>query len=278
MSKKNVNAMIATMFSLILAACGGDGGSSSGGDTPTDGKDKPTGGDETPTVNEAQGIYRGMTDAGRELVALVLDNGDLFFLYDSEGVSELALGGVVLGNADAITGDFVANDATDINFDEDGSESASVTATYVVGQYLTGDIDDTSSGSVGFTSSYDDDYENTPDVTAVAESYLGYYEGFSASDNESELVIISFDENGTFTGSSEVSSDCSFDGTITPRATGNLFDLSVSFSDTDCVYDGKTLDGIAYHDQENYRLFIAAPTEDNSGGMFFHGYDESRLP
>lgn len=261
---------VVSLFTLALAACGGSDSS------PTE-KEVPTPGEETPTANEAQGIYRGMTDTGRRLLAFVLDDGDHAILYGSEGVSEFALSGTILGNATASQGTFTSSGATSISFEERTTTEVSIAADYVTGQYLTGSIQVPGAEAVEFTSSYEDDYDNSPDLAASSDTYMGYYEGFLDSVREGALIVISISEDGRITGSREASPSCSFEGEIKPRATGNLFDVSVSFSRLDCLLSEQTLTGVAYHDGENFRLYIAAPTEDRQGGLFFYGFNEGHM-
>ncbi|MFO7528954.1 MAG: hypothetical protein R6W86_09155 [Marinobacter sp.] len=173
--------------------------------------------EKTPTVNEAQGIYKGITDTGRRLVALALDGGDHAFLYGREGVNEFLLSGTILGNATASQEAFTSTGATSLNFIEQSTSGVSITANYVVGQYLTESIEVPGADSVEITSSYEDDYNSSPYLTA---------------------------------------------------SSGNLFDVSVSFAKLDCrLLANQTLTGVAYHDGENFRLYIAAPTEDRQGGL-----------
>lgn len=261
---------IVSLFTVTLAACGGDNSSN--------GKDPSTGGDKPPTVNEAQGIYKGMTDSGRRLIALVLDDGDHAFLYGREGVNEFALSGTILGNASAENGDFASGKATDVSFDDSAKREVSVTANYIVGQYLTGTIEIPEGDPVGFTISYDIDYDGTPDLAASSGTYQGYYKGFVDSVSESALIVVTIAEDGSLTGSREIPTGCVFDGEIVPRATGNLFDVSMSFSSADCALSGQTLSGVAYHDSNNFRLYMAAPTDDKQGGLFFYGFDEKHMP
>lgn len=253
------------MLTVVLVACGG------GNSSPS--KDEPA-----PIVQEAPGIYRGLTDTGRKLVALVLDNGNLYFLYGAEGASEFTLSGAIVGIAGTAAGDFTSVSATDIDLESPGSESAKITANYVVGQYLTGTVDSASEGAIGFTTAYDSDYDKAPDLSAAAGEYLGHYKGYGESASDSGLVVVTINEDGSFTGTSEITTVCRLDGKLSPRTSGNIFDVTVSFPDPDCVLSGKTFSGAAYHDSGHFSLYMAAPTIDLEGGVFFYGLDTKHLP
>lgn len=236
---------------LSLAACGGGGGSSSSG-----------GGQAT---TDAQGLYQGVTDTGRVITGVVLSSGVYYFLYGQEGGGADVLAGVVQGSASAGGGNFASLNAKDFNLEGLGVLDAGVTATYLSGQYLNGTVSYGAGDTVTFTAAYDADYELTPDLAAVAGAFAGETEAPGGA----ESADIAFDAAGGFAGAA--SGGCDFTGTIAPRSEGNVFNLSVTFADADCLYDGSTLTGIAYYDADAEAVYMAAPDAARSGGVFFYG-------
>lgn len=90
---------------------------------------------------------------------------------------------------------------------------------------------DPSFGSVSFTSTYDADYDATPNLTALA----GTFTGEVASSGGMESGSATIESNGSFTGST--ASGCTFTGTAVPRSRGNVFDISISFGGALCKYN-----------------------------------------
>lgn len=253
-------------LAFLLSACGGDGSARKVEKEVVEEQEENEE-PETAKENEAQGVYRGLTDTGRDLLTMVRDDGEYYMLYYVSGKPVYDLSGVVIGTAGASEGNFSSTDANDLNFIDRTSTRLGIEADYKSGDYLTG-IMENSDGGEGFTIAYDPDYDNTPDMAAFAGSYRGYYQGFLDSVVESSLVIVTIDADGTLTASSEIPS-CMFTGQVAPRAAGNLFDVEVAFSETDCLLTGITLTGTAYHDSE--AMFFAAPADDKQGGLFFSG-------
>lgn len=238
---------------LVLTACGGGGGSNS---------------DDSPaSSNEAKGVYRGATDTGRTLLAVVLDSGESYFFLGAEGGGYDAVEGLVHGVATAARGGLSIAPARRFYLDGDGEPvlAVSVEATYVQGQYLTGQVVDDQGEAMGFTSAPDGD------VVANLDDLEGVYAGGFDTVAGTQFTTIEVGADGALTGRVSVEAYCSFSGAVVPKAEGMAFNLSISFDDPDCLYDGQTLGGILFHDRENERIYIAALKSDRSAGVFFYG-------
>tara|TARA_B100000676_G_scaffold313043_1_gene390902 strand:+ start:2283 stop:3128 length:846 start_codon:yes stop_codon:yes gene_type:complete len=239
-------------LTLALVACGGGGGSAN-----------PV---PEPSVSEAKGVYRGNTDTARSLVAVLQGNGNYYLFYGEKSGHDPVVG-AVQGHATAVAGNLDSRNARDFNLEGDGIRDASVSATYVSGQYLTGSVDYGAGESMGFTTTYDDDYEKPADL-AVAE---GEYPGRFDTTDGSQYTIVTLTAEGGLSGVTEQAGGCDFSGDITPRNDGNLFRLSLSFDDPDCRYHGQTLHGTLYRHTDSGIIYAAALTADRTGSVFFYG-------
>jgi len=246
------------LTTLTIAACGGNGSS-----------------DKEPVVpdNEAQGVYQGLMDTGKGLTALVRNDGEFYILVQEADSRRDDLSAVIFGTATADDGNFVADDAIVRNLNGGEAESYSVSASYVVDEYLTGIMTHVATGgAVGFTVSSVTDGEGSPDLGKISgDFYSGFYKGVLDAASESEYASVRIDENGSLVGTRNVIVNCGFVGTLSPRSGSHLFNVSISFPNSGCFLGNEELKGVAYHDEDQNQLFLAVPNADKSGGLFFSG-------
>lgn len=245
-------ALLTAPLVTVLAACGG--GSS----------DDSAGMPVTPADPAPEGFYAGTSDIGAQLLGVVLDNGDYYVLYgeDVGGVYELE--GVVQGRGTARGDRFTSSNVRDFNFVDGQVYQGSLDATFTRQQNLTGEVVEDGTGEeVGFSLAYDDSYEQTPDLTEDA----GTYQGTALNPAGQSGADVDIDAQGNFSGEDDLG--CQFDGTVTPRESGDVYNLSVTFDGNVCTYDGETLNGIVI--AQDGDLIAVAPNAARTGGIFFIG-------
>jgi hypothetical protein len=234
---------------LTLAACGGGGG----------------GGDSSPTpTTQAEGLYSGATNTGRAITGLVLDDGTYYVLYSSVGAPN-SIAGVVQGNGTSTASTFTSSNTRDFNLEGFGVMSATLSATYIDNQSLSGTVTYSGGGSTTFSGTYDSLYEATPSLAALAGTFTGQV----ASSVGMENAAVTVSSNGTFSGIS--SGGCSFTGTVAPRARGNVFDIAITFGGAPCLFANETLSGIGFFNASAKRLLVATPNAARTDGALFVG-------
>jgi len=252
---RNFKALWSIPLVSLLVACGGGGGG--GGDSSSD--PAPVAHDPAP-----EGFYEGTSDLGAKLMGVVLDNGDYYVLHGQDSGGTYLLQGVVLGHGTAQGDRFTSSDARDFDFLDGQIYQGSLDATFTQKQNLTGTITESGGGeNVGFSLAYDASYEQSPDLTADA----GSYQGTALSPEGQGNAEVDVDTQGHFSGLDEFG--CQFDGTMTPRDSGDVYDLSVSFQGSVCAYPGQTMQGIVV--AEDGELIAVAPNAARTGGVFFIG-------
>ncbi|MAO60759.1 MAG: hypothetical protein CL549_06620 [Alcanivorax sp.] len=247
---KTIHALWGLPLVAVLAACGGDGSDGSDGSEPRDAA--------------PEGFYEGTSDLGAQLTGVVLDNGDYYILYGEESGAMYQLQGVVQGRGVARGDRFTSSNARDFSFSDGEVYQGSLDATFTRKQNLTGTIEEDGSGEeVGFSLAYDDSYEQTPDLTEDAGTYLGTALN-PGGQGDAEVEI---DAQGNFLGVDDFG--CEFNGTLAPRDSGDVYNLNVTFEGNICTYDGETLQGIVVVQEGD--VIAIAPNDERTGGIFFIG-------
>lgn len=121
--------------------------------------------------------------------------------------------------------------------------------------YFTGDTEN-------FTSTYDGDSESAPNLNLVAGNYSGL-----RADNQT--VTVTVDSTGTLSGHS--TDGCTFAGTLSPRAKGNVFNHSVTFGGGSCRNGTDTVKGVVFYDALTNRLYSAALNSARTTSLIFFG-------
>lgn len=242
---------ILSATALALAACGGD----DGGTTTT-----------TQSAETAEGLWVGTTDSNRAISGLVLDDGTYYVLYSAIGNPSL-IAGVVQGHGTSNNGNFTSTDARDFNLEGLGVLDATVSASYMVRQSFNGNVMYTSGGTTAFTSAYDSQYDLTPSLATLA----GTYTGTVALSQGYEAATVTVGSNGAVSGVG--TSGCTLTGNASPRASGNVYNLTITFGGAPCYFAGQTFTGIAYYDSDvnDKRLYAAAPNAARTDGVLFVG-------
>ena len=201
-----------------------------------------------PTAPSAEGRWTGTTPTGRAVAGLVLEDGSYWLFYSARD-NPLVLAGLVQGTGTSHSGSFGSSNTRDFNLEGAGIRAATMRGSYVPNKSFDGTIAYVTGETESFTSTSDADSESAPNLTLVAGTYAGL-----RADNQT--ITMTVDSTGTLSGHS--SKGCTFGGTLCPRATGNVFHVTVTFEGGACPQGTETLSGLALYDAATQRLYIAA--------------------
>jgi len=233
---------------LLLAGCGGGSIDGDGG-----------GGD----AGVAEGTYDGNTEDGRATYGIVLGDDRYWMLYTVAG-DDSTIAGFVQGSGDSDDGIFRSTDLRDFSLEAGGVAEADLEASYDQGHFLDGVLDYGSFGTLSFESTYDDLWEGSPSLSAIA----GYYQGQLGSTVGSEPAELLIAANGTLSGYSLVSG-CEFDGGIAARSDGNAYDLTIAFGPA-CA-SLPPINGVAIYVPDSQGLLATLVDVPRTLGMVFVG-------
>lgn len=225
MSKARTTKQLALAFAAtaVLAACGGGGDPATFTVTPT-----------------ASGIWKGSTDAGRAVTAVVLEDGSYYMIYSGAADAASVAGGVQ-GSGSLTESTFASASGLNYNFEGAGVQPATLSASLQPFSTLVGNVTNATSGSFGFQTSYSADSRNTPSLATLAGDYPGQVT-FALGVRPAVFAV-------TATGQvSTVINACTITGTVAPRTDINAYDLTIVFGGAPCVFPNASFSGVAYHD------------------------------
>lgn len=209
----------------------------------------------TIVTGTAEGRWTGATNSGQPARVVILDNGTFYITYSD--IPSALLAGVVQGTASAINGQLASADAVEYPISYDHGSSPSMAAT-VSGTYLPGrSLQLTIVSALGtriLTATYDAGSELPANPAAIE----GAYNGFTAHTAGGFAAVFTVASGGSFSGSNE---GCRFSGTITPHASGNIFDFTANSAagPTGCIFGRGPIAGIAFYDAASRELHAYAP-------------------
>lgn len=238
--------ILTVAIAASVSACGGGGGGT------------------TSTPSPAEGLWQGTTSTNRSVSGFVLDDGTYWFLYSVAG-SPSIIAGAAQGNASASNGSFSSSNGKDFNLEGSGISDFTMAGTYTARTSLNGTMTYSPSGTVTFTNTYNPDYDLTPSLAAMA----GNYAGAAATSAGVEPTAVAISGSGVITGSGQ--SGCLFTGIATPRARGNVYNISVTFGGGVCTLGTSTVSGIAHFDAATKILRSAALNSARTDGFIFVG-------
>lgn len=222
---KNKTKFLALSLCTVLAGCGGGGGGGSAAN---------------PSVSPlaAQGVYQGTTSTGAAFETVVLDDGTYYTLAGSQAGSTFIVSDLLQGQGTSNGSTFSSSDLRDFSYTgltQAGTLSATVNpGVNIAGNLTEGGATETFSGSAPANSTYD--YNAPADLSTISGNW-------TLSSLQGASTAVTINTNGTFTGFSQ---GCSFNGTLTPRASGkNIFDVAVQFGPSPCVLANQSTSGIA---------------------------------
>ncbi|MGK0373115.1 MAG: hypothetical protein ACJAW1_003386 [Glaciecola sp.] len=215
-------------------------------------------------TSPAEGLWVGITDSGRGVQGLVLDDGTYYFIYTD--LEQLYVGGVFIGSSSVSGSAFNSSNGKDFNLEGLGVLNATVSGTISPNQTFNSGV---SYGSEflpsSFTSTYSDDYDLTPSLASLAGTFVGDV-AFSLGYENASLTI---GTDGFITG--ESSGGCSFIGRTYPRASGNVFNVTITFGGSPCYFSNETFEGIIYYNASGNYIYSVTPNSSRSDGVLFFG-------
>jgi hypothetical protein len=239
--------ILAVAIAASMSACGGGGG-----------------GGTTSTPSPAEGLWQGTTSTNRAVSGFVLDDGTYWFLYSVAGSPSL-IAGAAQGNASASNGSFSSSNGRDFNLEGAGISDFTMAGTYTARSSLGGTMTYSPSGTVTFANTYDPDYDLTPSLAAIA----GNYTGAAATSAGVEATAVTISGSGAIIGSG--AGGCVFTGSATPRARGNVYNVSVTFGGGACTLGTSTVTGIGHFDAATKLLRSAALNSSRTDGFIYIG-------
>lgn len=243
--------MISLVSAFTAAGCGGGGG---------DGGSGGGGGD----AGSAAGMYSGITANGNALEGVVLDNGTYWFVYTEADSS--TFGGVLQGTGNLQGSAFNSSNGKDFSLEDEEIYDVTLNANSIAETSLDGTLGYPGGTTLSFTSDYDADYEQTPSLATLAGTYFGFVESSAGEGEFSATATIS--ASGAVSGSS--ATGCNISGTASVHASGNVYDVSISFGGGTCAEGTATFNGIAYFGNDG-RLYTLAHDDSRSDGILFVG-------
>lgn len=257
-------AVCVLLGALALSGCGGggDGGRSLYG-SDSDGESSSGGSSEGGSSNDSdedstatpEGFFNGTTSNGFNFATVILESGEFWGVYSRSGV----VYGAVHGGSDA-SGGRLQGEGYDFYLPDGTRTASNFTATYTAKTSIAGSV--TPQGT-SFTGTYDPSY----DVPADINDIVGTWRGNAASEAGVQAATVTVRSDGSFAGSV---STCRYTGTVRPRPSGKaVFNLSIKFASTGCLFNGETLKGIAVVNTAGGQksLYTAALLSDGSNGF-----------
>lgn len=213
------------------------------------------------TATSAEGRWVGATSTSRTVTGLVLNDGSYWVFYTAIDNPNV-LAGLIQGTGTSHSGSFGSSNTRDFNLEGAGIRGATMNGTYVQKKSFHGTIAYFNGDTGSFTSTYDTNYESAPNMNLVA----GNYAGLRA---DHHTVMVTVDSAGTFSGHS--TDGCTFAGTLSPRAKGDVFHTSVTFKGDACSNGTDTVTGVAFYDAAANRLYSAAVNSARTDSSIFIG-------
>ena len=244
MQRKWSGVLFSLIFTLLLAGC------SSGG-----------GGDDAPPsaiTGTAEGLWTGTTGDGRTISGVVLDDDTYWLWYSAVGQPSV-LAGALQGSGRSQNGAFTSSNGIDFNIEGIGPLvllDAPLAASYVMRKSFNGVITYPTTTQTFFTSTFNTDYDATPSVASLVGTYIG-------PSTTSGIFTITIDPSGSITGTF---SACDYAGALSPRASGNVYDVSITAFGRICGGSGLLQTGVAWFDVATNRIFIS--TLNRVNGIF----------
>ncbi len=210
----------------------------------------------------AEGVWKGATDQGQAATVAVLPGGVHYVYWGPPGGGG---GHVVQGTARMDAGAFSSSDAKDFPIAVSAETNDRTSAYTIEGNYAPGGQMVLSlvggNGARDVTATYQPASTDAPSLAAPA----GTYTGISGHVNGRRRATFSVDATGALTGSNDV---CTFGGTLSPRATTRVFDLTLTGNG--CIFSGQ-ISGIADYDAAARELRLFAPYVDRSDLYYIIG-------
>jgi len=213
------------------------------------------------TATSAEGRWTGSTRTGRTVAGLVLEDGSYWLFYTARDNPHV-LAGLIQGTGTSHAGSFGSPNTRDFHVEEAGIRAGRMSGTYVPNESFHATIIYFNGETERVRSTYNADSELTPNLNLVA----GIYIGLRADDH---TVTVTIDAAGTLAG--YTADGCTVTGTVSPRAKGNVFHVSVTIEGGACRQETETVTGVAFYDSATQRLYSAALNHARTTSFLFLG-------
>lgn len=239
-----------------LSACGGGGGS--GGDSTIP---------QPPPVEQksSNGFWNGTASSARAVSAAFLENGEYWAIYSAQGNSSV-IAGFAQGNRTTSGGQITSGNLRDFNFEGAGVIAGTLSGSFTERQSMSLTVSYQGGfGTTTLTAAYGAGYETTPSLSTIAGSYSGQVGTIAGV----QFAAFSLAANGAISGSS---SGCSFTGTAATHASGNIYDILITFGPAPCSLPNTQVSGVAYYEASTSYLYVALVDSGRNNGALFVGH------
>jgi hypothetical protein len=259
---KRLRALALPAMVLALSACGGKHASSQQETTaPSSQTPAPV---VLPTAS-VSGVFDGtLTDSGQAATAVLETDGSYYLVYSG---SDQMPAGAIIGTSTNTSGSYVSNDAADLSLIGSGSQTPATGAlngSLSPGKSFSGLVTySASKPSVAFSTSFNNAFATLPPMSALAGTYIGAIATKSLKEDKLQLVITA---DGKVT--SKLSCGCNVNATLSPRADGAAYIVTLQFSGGDHPLTNKNMAGDVYYDAMKKRIYIVGNVSGTEGALF----------
>jgi Repeat of unknown function (DUF5648) len=217
-------------------------------------------------VATAEGVWTGTTDRNETVRAIILDDGTYYMLYSKPGTATDA--GVFQGSGSAVGGIFSSSDGKDFPIPQGATLERSIVRMSLSGSYvprtnLQLTITD-AGGARSLVATHVSGSGQPASLAAAAGQYTGFTGHAAGGKNPASFTL---DASGNIAGGSAF---CSFQGTLTPNRSVNVFDW-VQRAPGGCSFGKGPIFGIIHYDEATGQLRGFAPFDLRSDQFYLIG-------
>lgn len=239
--------LTALAAAAVLTACGGGGSDDTSTTTPT------------PATLTAEGFWIGTASTGPQVQLAVLENGETWGFYTSQG----SLIGALYGNTSSSG---TSASGSGLDFYNGTANAGTYSGTFSAKNTLNLSLRSGTSTST-FAGKYSTAYDQPASLANLAGTYAGY--GLTGK-TSAQAVSVTISSNGSISAGN---TSCSASGTALPRASGkNIFDIKMTFAGNFCALgNGAVTNGIAYFDTSTKQVAVLALNSAKNDGFIYAG-------
>lgn len=222
--------------------------------------------DSAPKANTANpvGIWTGEagSDHGYGYVqTFFLEDGRFYTIYAGDNRMRYP-SNIIAGKGTSVDGVFTSTVASDFDMDNGDIVNCELSAKFTAGAILESTFKyKTVNLTTHESQKYSPASNETTNMAGIGDNWFGYSEWYGPS----EVYINS-------NGSVEIEHQgCVAKGSISPRASGNIFDISFKFENSSCYPSSTVFKGIAYYYDNNKRIAVLTNDSTYSIGVMFTG-------
>jgi len=256
--------LLLALLSSLMIGCGGSGSDSSSTNSPT--PDKPDVDQKPDSENiNLQGIYDGTTTQGQEVIGLVTDSNELWFLYSDPYRN--GIDGFIQGEMNKSKNNFTAS-AKDYNISTNSTYPATISSKFTADKKINGTLDYGRLDTVDFNL----DYNLSASKASLSTMDLGlkaYKGSVGITGVGVESANITIEMDGKIIGTGE--SGCKISGNASNTKARNYLDVQIQFGGSPCALTNTTFNGVAHYDDKEKTLMVTSVDSSNNYGLVFVG-------